>query len=68
VIPQVAFALQKYITDFAQSSTPDGAGVPFFPLYGTNSSEENINVTGIMPMRDPTENARCLFWEKSLFY
>jgi carboxylesterase type B len=68
VVEKVAQAMQQYITDFAQTGAPNGAGVPTFNMYGTGSNEENLNVTGFMPMRDPTANARCAWWQKALYY
>jgi len=68
VVPQVAEAMQQYITDFAQTGAPNGPGVPQFNTYGNGSIEENLNVTGFKPMRDPTANARCLWWQKALYY
>ena len=68
VVEQVAQAMQQYITDFAQTGTPNGAGVPMFNMYGSGSNEENLNVTGFMPMRDPTANARCAWWQKAQYY
>jgi acetylcholinesterase len=68
VIDKIAKAMQQYITDFAQKGAPNGAGVPTFNMYGPSANEENLNVTGFMPMRDPTANARCLWWQKALYY
>lgn len=68
VVDKVAWAMQQYITDFVQTGTPNGNGVPQFNMYGTSANEENLNVTGFMPMRDPTANARCAWWQKALYY
>jgi carboxylesterase type B len=68
VVEKVAQAMQQYITDFAQTGAPNGAGVPTFNMYGSTANLENLNVTGFTPMRDPTANARCAWWQKSLFY
>jgi acetylcholinesterase len=68
VVDKVARAMQQYITDFVQTGTPNGDGVPQFNMYGTSANEENLNVTGFMPMRDPTANARCAWWQKALYY
>lgn len=68
VIPAVAEAMQKYITDFAQTGSPSGVGVPKFPLYSASSLVQNLNVTGFSPMTDPTANPRCVWWQKQLFY
>lgn len=64
----VAFALQAYVTSFAQTGVPSGSGIPRFPLYGNNSTIINLNATSITEMMDPTANARCLWWQKALYY
>jgi len=68
VVEQVAEAMQQYITDFAQTGSPNGPGVPKFSMYGSSSTEQNLNVTGFAPMKDPTANARCAWWQKALYY
>ena len=68
VAPQVAIALQEYITRFAETGNPNQAGVPFFPVYGGNGTVQVLNVTGISEARDPSANARCDWWQKGLYY
>ncbi len=68
VVQKVAQSMQQYITDFVQTGAPNGAGVPKFPMYGTSSMEQNLNVTGFSPMTDPTANPRCAWWQKQLFF
>jgi carboxylesterase type B len=68
VVDKVARAMQQYITDFVQTGAPNGNGVPQFNMYGTSANEQDLNVTGFMPMRDPTANARCVWWQKALYY
>ena len=63
----VAIALQEYITRWAETGNPNEAGVPFFPLYGDNSTVQNLNITGISQVRDPTANWRCDWWQKALY-
>lgn len=68
VNPAIAVALQEYITSFATNGVPSGPGIPMFPLYGADATVVRLNATGIGEMRDPTANARCLWWQKALFY
>jgi carboxylesterase type B len=66
--PAIAIALQEYITNFAMRGTPNQEGVvPFFDIYGANATVQNLNVTGISQLRDPTANQRCNWWQKGLF-
>ena len=67
VAQPIAMALQAYLTYFAKNGMPNGPAVPYFPLYGIDATEQNLNITGIMPMRDPTANPRCLWWQQALY-
>lgn len=60
-------ALQQYITDFAEKGTPNAAGVPYFSMYGGNATVQDLNITGISHVRDPTANYRCDWWQKVLY-
>jgi carboxylesterase type B len=64
----VAMALQAYLTSFAQNGVPSGEGFPNFDLYGASATELNLNNSGIRTMMDPTDNPRCLYWQKALYY
>ena len=63
-----AVALQEYITSFAENGAPSGPKLPHFPLYGNNSEILDLNATSITTIRDPTANARCLWWQLGLVY
>ena len=63
----IAIALQKYITSFAENGKPAAEGVPLFKMYGPDASVLDLNVTGIMEVRDSNANARCAWWQKSLY-
>ncbi|KAK0908592.1 hypothetical protein LTR91_022925 [Friedmanniomyces endolithicus] len=65
--PPIAIALQEYITHFAETGSPNEAGVPYFVMYGQNATVQDLNITGISEVRDPTANARCDFWQKALY-
>ncbi|OBT43811.1 hypothetical protein VE00_06304 [Pseudogymnoascus sp. WSF 3629] len=65
----VAEALQDYITSFAMNGNPNEVGVPFFPLYGGNSSTQVIGLGKLgTQVTDTTANARCAWWQKALYY
>jgi carboxylesterase type B len=64
----VAYVLQKYITDFAETGAPNGSGVPKFVLYGDSSTVVNLNATTISDTRDPVSNTRCEWWQKALYF
>jgi carboxylesterase type B len=67
--PEIAGAMQAYITEFAISGNPNGRkGVPPFPLYGEGSEMLDLNVTGIKVMKDDTDNVRCDWWQKALYF
>ncbi|TKA66081.1 hypothetical protein B0A55_09460 [Friedmanniomyces simplex] len=64
---QVAIAMQEYITHFAETGSPNEAGVPYFVMYGQNATVQDLNITGISEIMDPTANARCDWWQKALY-
>lgn len=68
LIAPVAEAFQGYITNFAKNGNPNGPGLPFFPIQGTNATMQGINATYIQPQTDDTVNARCAWWQQALFY
>lgn len=64
----VALALQQYITSFAEIGRPVGEnGIPYFPLYGSNATVQNLNITRISQVMDPNANQRCVWWQKALY-
>ncbi|KFY90305.1 hypothetical protein V500_05211 [Pseudogymnoascus sp. VKM F-4518 (FW-2643)] len=65
----VAAALQDYITSFAMNGNPNEVGVPFFPLYGGNSSTQVIAIGKLgSQVTDTAANERCAWWQKALYY
>ena len=72
LVAPLAQVLQGYITNFAMTGNPNGAGLPYFPMAGHNATEVGLNATGLdvsinSYMKDPTANARCVFWGKGLY-
>ena len=65
--PQIAIALQEYITQFAMTGTPNERGVPHFQLYGPDATVQDLNITGISELMDPAANYRCNWWQKALY-
>ena len=65
----VAKALQDYLTSFAMKGTPNEKGVPYFPMYGANSTILNIAGTDLgATLVDTVANSRCDWWQKALYY
>jgi carboxylesterase type B len=64
----IAVALQNYITDFAQTGSPNGEGVPQFDLYGPQAQVLNLGQDGFTKIKDQTANERCAWWQKGLYY
>jgi cholinesterase len=64
----VATALQKYITNFAMTGSPNGVDVPFFPEYQSNSTVVELGITGIGALSvDTTANERCDWLMQALY-
>ncbi|KAI5361172.1 Putative carboxylesterase, type B, carboxylesterase type B, active, alpha/Beta hydrolase [Septoria linicola] len=66
--PEIAIALQEYITHFAEFGYPSETGVPHFPIYGKNATVQVLNATRIAQAVDPAANERCNWWQKGLYY
>ncbi|KAI9718222.1 MAG: hypothetical protein M1812_004212 [Candelaria pacifica] len=64
----VALALQRYITHFAETGNPNQPGVPNFGMAGNSSQILDLNITSIAEIRDETANSRCAWWQKALYY
>lgn len=64
---KIAEALQSYIVSFAKTGRPS-TSVPDFLLYGKEATVLDLNVSAISTMPDSTANARCTWWQKSLYY
>ena len=67
IAPEIALALQRYITDFAETGKPNGPGVPYFMMYGENATVQDLNITGISEVMDPAANQRCNWWQLGLY-
>ncbi|KAF2717637.1 carboxylesterase family protein-like protein [Polychaeton citri CBS 116435] len=72
IVPEIAIALQEYITDFAIYGRPNGGdnaaeGIPYFNMYGSNATVQRLGADGIRQVRDPAANARCNWWQKALY-
>jgi carboxylesterase type B len=63
----VARALQEFITSFAETGAPDAKGVKQFNMYGPDANVLELNITGVMDVRDSNANARCAWWQKALY-
>lgn len=64
----VAAALQTYITNFAITGNPNGAGVAYFPEYQSNSTTLVLDIDGLGEVvTDTTANERCSWWQQALY-
>ena len=60
---RLAAVMKEYWTDFAERGFPSGAGVPFWPLFGSLTQRMESLVAGVP--RDETDFAsvhNCAFW------
>lgn len=68
--PNVAVALQEYITSFVISGQPNSEtpsfGVPNIPKYGKNDTVTVLD-TDITCIKDDLAGPRCDFWQKALY-
>ena len=67
VVDQVAQAMQQYLTDFAQTGTPNGAGVPNFGVYGTAANEGEFECDRVHAHEGPDSECEvCVVAEGAL--
>jgi len=66
--PGIAAMMQAYITEFAVSGNPNRKGLPEFPVYGSKATLLDFNVTGVALVGDDTDNERCAWWQKALYF
>lgn len=59
----VADVMQDYFTSFVQTGSPWSPLGPVFRKHGCRGQLLNIGSDTISPMRDPTNNPRCRFWQ-----
>ena len=64
---------QEYLTNFAETGNPNGDGLPYFPIYGQNATQQVLNLTSSLAVtinqtRDPAANDRCDWWQKALYF
>lgn len=64
----IAEAMQSYLTRFALSGNPNGAGAVAVPEYWPGAAILDLNVTGSTVIPDPNNNVRCRWWQEALYY
>jgi cholinesterase len=64
----IALAMQKYLMSFVLTGDPNVNATVEIPEYGEGSLVLDLNVTGIIPIKDPNANPRCDWWQKALYY
>jgi len=63
----VAETLQGYLVNFAMKGTPNGEGLPEFPIYGEEAMMLNIDTVGLGSLvKDKADNERCAWWQQVL--
>ena len=67
--PNVAIAVQSYITGFVLTGSPNGnAGLPNFPVVNQIGRALNFTTTGINHVTSDAFNARCEFWTSGDYF
>ncbi|KAJ5308604.1 hypothetical protein N7508_003983 [Penicillium antarcticum] len=64
----VALAMQDFFTSFAQHGVPKSHLAPPFRRHGERATLMVLGNHTIQPMRDPTSNPRCKFWQTAPYY
>ncbi|ORY70334.1 Alpha/Beta hydrolase protein [Pseudomassariella vexata] len=65
----IARNMQGYFTSFAQSGDGNAnkAGLPEFPLYGSNLTDLELNQTFVDVRMDPAAHSRCDWWKAASY-
>ncbi|KAJ5758315.1 uncharacterized protein N7511_007009 [Penicillium nucicola] len=64
----VALAMQDFFTSFTQHGVPKSHLAPPFRHHGERATIMAIGNHTIQPVRDPTSNPRCAFWQTAPYY
>lgn len=63
----LAVLLQRYITRFVETGSPNGPGLPQF-VTNENGTVQNLNNSYIRPMRDERlSRYRCAHWQQTRY-
>lgn len=62
-----AYVLQDYETSFMQTGTPSSSLGPVFPKHGYPGQLMEMGINAIDPHPDPTNNARCRYWQRATY-
>jgi carboxylesterase type B len=63
-----ALAMQDYFLSFSEKGVPESTLAPKFEPWGPRGQLMSIDSDGIHRARDPTNNARCRFWQTAPYY
>lgn len=61
----LAELMQAYFTEFSTTGSPDGPGLPAFPM-NADWTVQDFNSTNFGPMKDPASARRCAWWQAAL--
>jgi carboxylesterase type B len=64
----LANIVQGYFASFTLTGNPNQPGLPHWPVYGSNSSVQNMTFVGALPTTDTVANERCAWWQQALYY
>lgn len=64
----IAQMLQGYVTSFAMTGSPNRNFIPYFPMYGSNSSMQVIGFEELgTQVFDEAMNTRCTCWQHAFY-
>jgi hypothetical protein len=60
---------QSYLTNFAIFGDPNGSGggLPRMDVYGVATTVLGINISSLVPLRDPAAKKECYWLQKALY-
>lgn len=62
----LAKTFQDYLVNFVVKGTPNGDGLPRFPMYGMNETVRVVEDADLDVVEvDPMANGRCAYWQSA---
>ena len=63
----LAVVLQRYLTRFVETGSPNGSNLPLF-VMNYNGTVQNLNSSYIGPVKDESfSQRRCAYWQQALY-
>ena len=66
--PEIAIALQGYLTQFVLKGNPNGNRLPNWPTFSQQANAIDFTTSGVELTTSDAANGRCTFWNQGSYY